>query len=175
MNMIQRGAQALYNMLFRSPGEGADTTPLDELDLGRYLGTWFETARYDNIFERGMSDVSAVYERQEDGSIRVTNSGVRKDGRRRSVQGTATQEKDAPAGELQVSFVPPHMLFSTAYRILHVTDGYRGALVSNKNGSILWLLQRREGGWPEVERELLSEAVRRGFDTGKLLYGKPRE
>ncbi len=146
-----------------------DTTAASVLDLDRYLGTWYETARYENFFERGLRDVSAVYEKQEDGSIRVTNSGSTEDGKRKVSTGKATKEADSPAGELQVSFIPPHALFSTDYRILYVTPDYEGALVSDDDGSSLWLLQRRQGGDPGIQKMLLREARRRGFDTTKLI------
>ena len=150
--------------------EGADTTPTAIFDLDRYLGTWYETARFENFFERGLHDVSAVYERMKDGSIRITNSGTRENGTRKTATGTATKEADSPAGELQVSFIPPHALFSTDYRILYITPGYEGALVSDSDGDNLWLLQRRKGGDAEVQEQLLDEARRRGFDTTQLIY-----
>ena len=44
-------------------------------DLARYEGRWYELARLDHSFERGMMDVSATYQRQSDGSVRVVNRG----------------------------------------------------------------------------------------------------
>ncbi len=151
----------------------ADTTPAHELDLGRYLGTWHETARIDNFFERGLHAVTALYEKLADGRIRVTNAGMNKDGERREVVGMAQAVEDAPqAGALEVSFVPPYNHFFADYRILYVTPDYSGALVSDADGNMLWLLERSEEGNPQVREELLNEARRRGFDTTELIFAE---
>ncbi len=150
--------------------EGADTTPAHQLDLGRYLGTWHETARIDNIFERGLHAVTALYERLADGRIRVTNSGTGVDGKRQDVVGLARQQEGAPAGGLEVSFVPPYSHFFSDYRILYVTPDYSGALVSDADGSMLWLLERSAESNPDVRARLLDEARQRGFDTTELIF-----
>ncbi len=147
-----------------------DTTPAAELDLARYLGTWHETARFDNIFERGLKDVTALYERLSDGRIRVTNSGTAADGQRYDVVGEARQQQGATGGALEVSFVPPYLGFFSDYRILYVTPDYDGALVSDADGNMLWLLERQEQSNPGVRQRLLQEARQRGFDTAELLF-----
>ncbi len=147
-----------------------DTTPAAELDLSRYLGTWHETARFDNIFERGLHAVSALYERLADGRLRVTNSGTAPDGHRYDVSGIARQQEGATGGDLEVSFVPPYMGFFSDYRILYVTPDYSGALVSDADGNSLWLLERNAESDPEVRQRLLEEARERGFDTTELIY-----
>ncbi len=148
-----------------------DTTPTRELELGRYLGTWHETARLDNIFERGLHAVTALYERMADGRIRVTNSGTSADGERRNVMGVARQQENGSGGgDLEVTFVPPYTGFYSDYRILYVTPDYSGALVSDADGSMLWLLERDAESRPEVRERLLQEAQQRGFDTTELIY-----
>ncbi len=148
-----------------------DTMPAPELDLGRYLGTWHETARIDNLFERGLHAVTALYERLADGRIRVTNSGTAADGKRHDVVGMARPAPDATSdGGLEVSFVPPYSHFFSDYRILYVTPDYSGALVSDADGDMLWLLERNEKSNPEVRQRLLDEAQQRGFDTSELIF-----
>ncbi len=149
---------------------GANTTPAAELDLERYLGTWHETARFDNIFERGLHAVTALYERLADGRIRVTNSGTSADGEHHDVIGMARQVEDSTGGDLEVSFVPPYMWLFSDYRILYVTPDYSGALVSDADGNMLWLLERDAESDPEVRARLLEEAENRGFDTSELIY-----
>ncbi len=150
--------------------KGADTTPATELDLERYLGTWHETARMENIFERGLHAVTALYERLADGRIRVTNSGTSEDGKQHSSIGMARQVEDSSGGDLEVSFVPPYMWLFSDYRILYVTPDYSGALVSDADGKMLWLLERDAESDPEVRAALLEEAEQRGFDTSELIF-----
>ncbi len=154
-----------------SLANAADTTPARELDLARYLGTWHETARFDNLFERGLHAVTAAYEQLADGRIRVTNAGTAADGKRHEVSGIAQQaEGSSGEGDLEVSFVPPYTAFFSDYRVLYVTPDYSGALVSDADGKMLWLLERSDVSVPAVREELLEEARRRGFDTGELIY-----
>ncbi len=155
--------------------DGADTTPADKVDLERYLGEWHEAARFDNIFERGLHAVSALYEKLEDGTLRVTNTGTARDGQQHEAIGKARRQEGEAEGALEVSFVPPYTSFFSDYRILYVTPDYSGALVSDADGDNLWLLERSEGGDPDVLDELLQEAERRGFDTGELIYSSPRD
>ncbi len=151
--------------------KNADTTPIDSLNLERYLGTWHETARMENIFERGLHAVTALYERLADGRIRVTNSGTAADGKRHDVVGMARPVDNATSeGDLEVTFVPPYTGFYSDYRILYVTPDYSGALVSDADGSMLWLLERDDKSNPEVRELLLQEAQQRGFDTTELIF-----
>ncbi len=164
---------ALTCALLLSPAAVAaevNTTPARELDLARYLGAWHETARFDNIFERGLHAVTALYERLEDGRIRVTNSGTAEDGHRYDAIGMARQQEGAAPGGLEISFVPPYTGFFSDYRILYVTPDYSGALVSDAEGDQLWILERSETGDPAVLQRLLQEAEQRGFDTSELIY-----
>ncbi len=167
-------ALTLCSLLLLSPfalAKEVNTNPVEELDLGRYLGTWHETARIDNLFQRGLHAVTALYERLADGRIRVTNSGTAMDGRRHDVVGVARPAEEAEGeGGLEVSFVPPYAHFFSDYRILYVTPDYSGALVSDADGDMLWLLERSEQSNPEVRRQLLEEAQQRGFDTSELIF-----
>ncbi len=164
--------------LLVAPASFADdtnTTPTKNFDLARYLGLWHETARYDNLFERGLHAVTALYELQEDGRIRVTNSGTAADGERHDTVGMAQQQGASDEGNLEVSFVPPYTAFFSDYRVLYVTPDYSGALVSDADGSNLWLLERHSPSNPEVRERLLHEAQQRGFDTSELLYDSELE
>ncbi len=163
-------APALANGEERTIDTTPDTTPAAQLDLSRYLGLWHETARFDSIFERGLHAVTALYERMADDRIRVTNAGTAPDGQRYDVVGEARQVEGSTGGDLEVSFVPPYMAFFSDYRILYVTPDYSGALVSDEDGNMLWLLERDETSNPEVRERLLEEARQRGFDTSELIY-----
>ncbi len=166
------GALAFFGFIPAIAGT-PDTTPAKEFDLARYQGTWHEQARYDIIFERGLTNISALYELLPDGTVRVTNSGTDADGNLHSVTGRARIAEGGNPADLLVSFIPPFTIFESSYRVLYVTPDYGGAVVSDKDGRYLWLLERSPQGTPAVTEKLMQEAERRGFDLTKLIDATP--
>ncbi len=152
-----------------------DTTPARQFDLARYQGRWYEQARFDILFERGLTNISAFYELLPDGTVRVTNAGTDAAGRRHEVVGRAVIGEAGNPADLLVSFVPPYTIVQSSYRVLYVTPDYGGALVSDKEGRYLWLLERSPQGNPAVTERLMEEAARRGFDLSRLLDAKSPE
>lgn len=144
-----------------------DTTPQQNVDFSRYLGRWYEQARYENWFEEGMDNVYTDYVPLKDNSIQVTNYGTDAQGYDEQARGKAFI--DGP-GLLEVSFVWPYWWFRTPYKILYVDPEYKAALVSGEDGEYLWLLTREMNASPKLMRSLLHEAERRGFDTSTLRY-----
>ena len=144
-----------------------DITPVQKFDLDRYLGRWYEIARFDHRFERGLSEVSAEYTAQKNGMIKVLNSGFKaKLGKRSQIVGRA--KTTDVAGVLRVSFF---WIFYSDYRVLALGDNYEWALVgSGDSGKYLWILSRTEVLPKETVEKIIAEAERRGFDTKKLLF-----
>lgn len=144
-----------------------DTDPVADLDLERYLGTWYEIARFDHSFEKDMEYCKAVYTLQEDGKVLVENSGI-KNGEFKSSMGKAYQVDpvNQPA-HLRVSFFWP---FYSDYRVLWVDPEYQYALVSSKGPDYLWILAREKQVPKEVKDAILEEASFRGFDTQRLTW-----
>lgn len=146
-------------------------TPVREFELERYLGTWYEIARLDHSFERGLSHVTAVYSRREDGGINVRNSGYSAaEDEWREAEGKAYFAGSENEGHLKVSFFGP---FYSSYVIFDLDrENYRYAFVSGYNTSYLWLLSRT----PTVEETVTAEFIRSaragGFNTDKLIFVK---
>jgi len=115
--------------------------PVTEFELERYFGTWYEIARLDHRFERGLDNVSARYEPAADGSIKVINRGYARDkGEWDEAIGTARRAGAPDEGYLKVSFFGP---FYAAYVIFELErEDYRYAFVTSSNRSCLWLLSR---------------------------------
>ena len=136
----------------------------------RYLGTWYEVARFDFIFERGLNNTTAEYTRNPDGSIRVLNRGysIEKD-RWKEAEGRAVFTGSTDTGRLKVSFFGP---FYAAYNILALDDDYQYALVSGKNTKYLWILSRTPGIPDSVKDKYLSIARQAGFPVDDLLWIK---
>ena len=149
-------------------GPKVDNTPVAALDLNRYLGEWYEIARFDHSFERGVEKAKANYTLNEDGTIKVVNSGI-KDGKPKTAIGKG-KRTDTPA-LLRVSFFGP---FYADYRVMMIDEGYTYALVGSGSADYLWMLSRTRDLPDSTKSELLSEAKHRGYDTDKLIWVKQK-
>ncbi len=161
---------ALFAFLFVSYGNAQkiDNTPVASLDLNRYLGDWYEIARFDHSFERGLEFCKANYALRKDGKIAVTNTGI-KDGKPKTSNGKA-KTTDTPA-LLRVSFFGP---FYSDYRVMMLDANYQWALVGSKNAKYLWILSRTPQLPKATLDSILAEAKRRGYDTSKLIWVKQK-
>ena len=150
-----------------APPEGV--RPVTSFDINRYLGRWYEIARLDHSFERGMSDVSATYQLQDDGSVKVINRGY--DAQRQAWKeaiGRALFIGDSGTASLKVSFFGP---FYGGYHVIALDQqDYRWALVSGPDRDYLWILARDKTLPAEVREQLVSQARTLGFATDKLIW-----
>lgn len=143
--------------------------PVNEFELDRYLGKWYEIARLDHSFERGLSQVTAEYTLNENGTVTVENRGFSAEKSKwKDAEGKARLVDDPQNGHLKVSFFGP---FYASYVIFDLDkENYQYAFVSGPDTSYLWLLSRT----PEVDEELLSrfiaESKKLGFDTDNLIF-----
>jgi apolipoprotein D and lipocalin family protein len=144
-------------------------TPVENFDSERYLGRWYEIARLDHSFERGLDNVTAEYVRREDGGLDVINRGY----------STAKQEwkqaegrayfVDAPdRGHLKVSFFGP---FYGSYVVFGLDQPeYQHAFVAGYNKSYLWLLSRTPQADEQLVARFVDQARQLGFDTSQLIF-----
>ena len=144
-----------------------NTTPQASVDFRQYAGRWYEQARYENWFEKGMEEVYTDYALHKDGSLAVLNRGTNEQGKEKQARGRGFIS--AP-GQLDVSFVWPYWWFRAPYRILYVDQEYEAALVSGADDKYLWFLTRESQPQPGLLNKLRQEAQKRGFDTSKLRY-----
>jgi apolipoprotein D and lipocalin family protein len=144
-------------------------TPVRGFEPERYLGTWYEIARLDHSFERGMSRVTATYTRRGDGGIDVLNRGyVDADKVWKQARGKAYFVEGPDIGHLKVSFFGP---FYGAYGVFELDEqNYRYALVSGPDRSYLWLLAREPTLDAATRDRLLARAAALGFDTSQLIF-----
>lgn len=142
-------------------GKPVGVEPVQGFDLDRYLGKWYEIARLDHSFERGLQQVSAEYSLRSDGGVRVINRGY-------SVlqqewdeaEGKAYFAEDSDQGYLKVSFFGP---FYGAYVIFEMDQqDYQYAFVSGPDRDYLWLLART----PKVDPALIELFKRRSSELG---------
>lgn len=142
--------------------------PIEGFEVERYMGRWYEIARLDHRFERGMEQVTAHYTLQPDGTVEVVNRGFATADRRwQEARGKARFVGRPDVGALEVSFFGP---FYGGYNIVDLDPAYRHALVAGPNRSYLWILSRTPQPPREEVERLVARAADLGFDTPSLIY-----
>lgn len=142
--------------------------PVRGFDLSRYLGHWYEIARLDHSFERGLTHVTADYRLRDDGRVRVVNRGYNpEEGRWETAEGVAEFVGPPDVGRLKVSFFGP---FYGAYTIIALDKAhYDTALVCGPDRSYLWILARQPRLDPAVYQALVARARALGFPVEELI------
>ncbi|MDF1821534.1 MAG: lipocalin family protein [Alcanivoracaceae bacterium] len=142
-------------------------TPVTGFDKERYLGTWYEIARLDHSFERGLSHVRAEYGLRDDGGLSVRNTGFdNEDGEWSQAEGKAYFVGDADTAHLKVSFFGP---FYGSYVVFELDEDYQYAFVSGNSHDYLWLLARTPTVPDAVFQRFREQALARGFDLSGLV------
>ncbi|MDR4516365.1 MAG: lipocalin family protein [Nitrosomonas sp.] len=143
--------------------------PVKNFDESRYLGNWYEIARLDHSFERGLSNVTAEYTLRSDGGIKVVNRGFSAARNEwKAVEGKAYFVEDRDVGRLKVSFFGP---FYGSYIIFDLDRrNYQYAFISGYNTSYLWLLARTPTVSEDVKKQFVEKSEKLGFDTGSFIF-----
>lgn len=146
-------------------------TPIQEFDVNRYLGKWYEIARLDHSFERGLQQVTAEYTLTDGGRIKVVNRGFSiEENRWKEAVGKAYLAGKSGEGYLKVSFFGP---FYSSYVIFAIDEnGYQYAYVSGPSHKYLWLLSRTPAVEDQIVKDFVTTSAAKGFDTEKLIYVK---
>lgn len=142
--------------------------PVKNFQTERYLGTWYEIARLDHSFERGMQQVTAHYSLRDDGGLNVLNRGFKEDKQQwKEAQGKAYFVEDATTGYLKVSFFGP---FYGAYIVFDLGEDYEYSLVTSSSKSYAWLLSRTPTLDPAQQQRLVKRMDALGFATDQLIF-----
>ncbi len=137
-------------------------------DKEKYLGKWYEIARFDFKFERGLNNTTAEYSLNKDGSIKVVNRGYDYEEKEwREAVGKAKFVKDDEVAMLKVSFFGP---FYSGYNVIALDQEYKYALISGKNLEYLWILSREKTIPETIKHQYLELANNIGFKTDNLLW-----
>lgn len=156
-------------LMFGNLGIPAGMTAVKGFDANRYLGTWYEIARLDHGFEKGMSHVSAEYGLRDDGSLTVLNKGFDIKSGKWQVSEAKAKFIDTPdIGRLKVSFFGP---FYGSYNIIELDQkNYSYAMVTGPKPNFFWILSRDKKLDPTVMQQLIQKAKAMGFKLEKLIY-----
>ena len=150
-------------------GKPDNVKPVDDFDLNQYLGKWYEIARLDHSFERGLSKVTAEYSMREDGGVKVINRGFSaKDNEWDEAEGKAYFVNEKNQGYLKVSFFGP---FYGSYIVFDLDkENYQYSFVAGPNTSYLWLLSRTPTVSTELKDRFIKKAKALGFNTDELIF-----
>lgn len=162
-------------LLFAALFAGCSTSPppgitaVSPFDVKRYEGKWYEIARLDHSFERGLTDINATYRAQPDGSVQVINRGFDpEDGAWQQAVGRAYFTGDNHRGSLKVSFFGP---FYGGYHVVALDKKeYRWSLVMGPNRDYFWILSRDKTLPAELREQLIGRARQFGIDVDKLIW-----
>ena len=145
-----------------------NTTTVGNLDIEKYLGTWYEIARFPHSFEKGLVGVTATYSMRKDGKIRVVNQGFKGglDGKISKAEGKAKIPDPADTSKLKVSFF---LFFYGDYYVMELDEEYRWAMIGSSSPNYFWILSRTPQMDPEVYQMLLNNAKERGYDLDPLI------
>ncbi|MFC0141273.1 lipocalin family protein [Erwinia mallotivora] len=165
--MLAAGAGALLSVACSTtPPKGV--VPIEGFNASLYLGSWYEIARLDHSFERGLEQVTATYSKREDGGLKVVNRGYNvKKQRWQESTGKAYFTASPSRASLKVSFFGP---FYGGYNVIALDKDYQYALVCGPNRNYLWILSRQPQLPEQVKEQLLTQARQAGFDVTKLIW-----
>ncbi len=151
-----------------STGAPKGVRPVTGFDVKRYTGKWYEIARLDHPFERGLTHVTAEYAANSDGTIKVTNRGYSEARKAWSeAVGEARFSGAASVAQLEVSLFGP---FYGGYNVIALDENYQHALVAGSDRSYLWILARHPQIADAVRDELVARAESLGFPTDELIF-----
>ncbi len=142
--------------------------PVQSFDIERYLGKWYEIARLDHGFERGLSQVTATYQPRDDGGIGVINRGYdAAENKWEQVEGKAYFVEDKNTAHLKVSFFGP---FYGSYIVFELGEQYQYAFVCGPSRDYLWLLARKPEIPDKLKAHFIDVAKQNGFAVDELIF-----
>jgi len=146
-----------------------NNSTVKNLDIEKYLGTWYEIARYDHRFERNLVGVTATYSMREDGKIKVVNSGYKNtlEGPKDTALGKAKIPDPSQPSRLKVSFF---WFFYGDYFVMELDKNYQWAVIGSSSDKYLWILSRTPQISESLKQDLLSKIKDRGYQTDELIW-----
>lgn len=142
--------------------------PIKPVDLNRYLGRWYELARYEQFFQKDCDEVVATYSMRPDGLVNITNECRQLDGSMRSADARARILPGSANAKLKVSFLGPFYIGN--YWVLDHSDDYAWSIVGDPTGRYLWILHRDAAPGAETIKTLVLRAEALGYDTSMLRF-----
>ena len=175
MNLFRKLVLLTSLLLSACMGVPENVKVVQSVNASQYLGTWYEIARLDQSFERGLEKISATYSLKDDGGIKVLNRGFNvakkewKEAEGKAYFVDAPNADKTNTGKLKVSFFGP---FYGAYNIIALDANYQHVMICGPDKSYLWILSRTPQLAEPIKQKLVAKAKLLGFATDKLIYVK---
>lgn len=156
------------------PPQHGELCTIAALDVPRYMGTWFEIAKYPNWFQKKCTGggTTAQYRQQADGTVQVINRCRLESGAMNEAMATARQVGSATSPKLKVRFAPAWLSFLPFvwgdYWVIDLDEAYQLVAVSEPSQEYLWILARTPQVDPTAYNALLTRLAQKGFDVSKL-------
>jgi len=152
----------------RSSAKVSTLAVVPRVELDRYIGTWYEVARYPNRFQKNCYSTTATYELRDDGTISVINrcSEGSANGAEKVARGRAWVVDYETNARLKVQFLWP---FSGDYWVIQLGDQYEYAVVGHPDRKYLWILSRTPRMEPTLYARVLERLRQQGYDPGRLI------
>jgi apolipoprotein D and lipocalin family protein len=173
---------AAWIPLASAQGQSSEASPaplesIPSLDVPRYMGTWYEVAKYPNWFQkRCIANTSATYAMQSNGMLQVVNRCQKEDGSITDALGAAKQVGDATSPKLEVRFAPAWLSFLPFvwgnYWVIDLDPQYQLAAVSEPTRKYLWILSRTQTVEPKAYEALLQRLKEKGFNLDAIEISK---
>ncbi|MDP4185258.1 MAG: lipocalin family protein [Bacteroidota bacterium] len=163
-----------FSCLAKKSKKGIDNSTVKQLDILKYLGTWYEIARFPHKFEKNLQGVTATYTLRSDNKILVLNQGYKNslDGKLKKAKGIAKIPDHQNLAKLKVSFF---LFFYADYYILELDEiNYQYALIGSSTPDYLWILSRIPCMSDDIYQMLVDKARGRGYDVRKLILVRQR-
>lgn len=164
----------LFTLLLAGCTETSDLQTVPQVDLKKYMGTWYEIARLPNSFQRGCTHTTANYTLNNDNTVTVINKCLYKGNtdREKGSEGSAYVSDTTTNSKLKVTFFWP---FYGSYWIIDLADDYSYAVVASPDKDYLWILNRSPQMSPKLYNKLIKSAAEKGFDVSKVVKTYHRE
>jgi apolipoprotein D and lipocalin family protein len=160
----------MFIALFACTGMPEGVKPVNNFNLDKYQGIWYEIARLDHSFERGLEQVTAEYKLMPNGYVKVTNRGFStKENAWNVATGKAKFVEQEDIGFLKVSFFGP---FYASYVIFELDEQYQYSFVTGPDTSYLWLLSRTPNPDKAVIDKFMTMSKGLGFNTSDIIFPK---
>ena len=175
MTMTKALVLVLLTLLTACMGVPENVKVVESVNASQYLGTWYEIARLDHSFERGLEKVTATYSAKDDGGIKVLNRGFNgaknewKEAEGKAYFVDPPNADKTNTGKLKVSFFGP---FYGAYNIIALDANYQHVMICQPDKSYLWILSRKSQLAEPIKQALVAKAKAYGFATDTLIYVK---
>ena len=175
MNLFRKLVLLTSLLLSACMGVPDNVKVVQSVNVSQYLGTWYEIARLDQSFERGLEKISATYSLKDDGGIKVLNRGFNvakkewKEAEGKAYFVDAPNADKTNTGKLKVSFFDP---FYGAYNIIALDANYQHVMICGPDKSYLWILSRTPQLAEPIKQALVAKAKKLDFATDKLIYVK---